>query len=86
MVAVAAADACGRESSPAVRVTRDGLCASLGPLQWSLCARVLSRAQKTYPALYALYSKGFFPPRVQIVGYARSRKSRTDSTASQTAH
>ncbi|KAJ9530406.1 hypothetical protein QJQ45_000783 [Haematococcus lacustris] len=28
--------------------------------------------KKTYPALFALYQKGFLPPKLQIVGYARS--------------
>lgn len=29
--------------------------------------------KKTYPALFALYSKGFLPAHLQVVGYARSQ-------------
>ncbi|MEW5311061.1 MAG: hypothetical protein WDW38_002804 [Sanguina aurantia] len=31
--------------------------------------------KKTYPALFALFEKGFLPPRLAIIGYARSKMS-----------
>jgi len=34
--------------------------------------------KKTFPALFALYSKGFLPRRTQIVGYARSQMTHTE--------
>ncbi|KAG2764753.1 Glucose-6-phosphate 1-dehydrogenase [Phytophthora cactorum] len=37
--------------------------------------------KKTYPSLFALYTMGYLPEHVVIVGYARSAKSETDFRA-----
>lgn len=43
-------------------------------------------SKKTFPALFALYSKGLLPEKTRIYGYARSDMSKEDFAKKQTAH